>query len=115
VDEQESKVSEAEKLYEDGKHRRYNLLFAANGGAFAVAKLFAESQKCPQVLGELKLTYLATGMALFSVAMTFDLWTFGLRMRKRSPAPVFRWPGQLVLSAIGLLLAAGWILVGCGG
>jgi hypothetical protein len=27
--------------YEDGKHRRYILLFAVNGGAFAIANLFS--------------------------------------------------------------------------
>ena len=32
---------EAFKLYEDGKHRRYQLLFAVNGGAFAIGRLFA--------------------------------------------------------------------------
>jgi hypothetical protein len=26
-------------LYEEGKHRRYSLLFSVNGGAFAVAKI----------------------------------------------------------------------------
>ena len=28
--------------YEVGKHRRYSLLFAVNGGAFAVAKLLGQ-------------------------------------------------------------------------
>ena len=30
-----TEVSESFKAYEDGKHRRYSLLFAVNGGAFA--------------------------------------------------------------------------------
>jgi hypothetical protein len=29
---------EASELYENGKHRRYELLFAVNGGAFAIVK-----------------------------------------------------------------------------
>jgi hypothetical protein len=39
---EEKKVPESFKTYEDGKHRRYTLLFAVNGGAFAVAKLFTD-------------------------------------------------------------------------
>jgi hypothetical protein len=30
-------------LYEEGKHRRYSLLFSVNGGAFAVAKILVGS------------------------------------------------------------------------
>jgi hypothetical protein len=41
---EEKKIPESFKAYEDGKHRRYNLLFAVNGGAFAVAKLFADEK-----------------------------------------------------------------------
>jgi hypothetical protein len=32
-------LKEASELYENGKHRRYSLLFSVNGGAFAIAKL----------------------------------------------------------------------------
>jgi hypothetical protein len=41
------------KAYEDGKHRRCNLLFAVNGGAFTVAKLLGE--KGTAVVGNLNL------------------------------------------------------------
>jgi len=30
------------ELYENGKHRRYSLLFSINGGAFAIAKFLTE-------------------------------------------------------------------------
>jgi hypothetical protein len=39
---EENQVPDSFKYYEDGKHRRYSLLFAVNGGAFAIAKVFAE-------------------------------------------------------------------------
>jgi hypothetical protein len=39
---EEKKISENFKAYENGKHRRYNLLFSVNSGAFAVAKLFTD-------------------------------------------------------------------------
>jgi hypothetical protein len=35
--------SNIRKVYEEGKQRRYNLLFAVNGGAFAVVQLLADS------------------------------------------------------------------------
>jgi hypothetical protein len=109
----EDRVSEAEKLYEDGKHRRYGLLFAVNGGAFAVAKLFAEGPKCRDGLGGLTIAELAYGMVLFTGVMAFDIWKFGMKMRKRTPgaARVFGTPGRVVLLAIGLLVAMGWLLV----
>jgi hypothetical protein len=100
---------DAEKVYEDGKHRRYNLLFAVNGGAFAVAKLCATSPEGDRAtLGRLTPSLLAIGLTLFTVCMTFDIWFFGLRMAKR--VQVFEWPGQLVLAAIGTLISVRWML-----
>src|SRR5437762_1952081 len=52
----EKKVPESFKTYEEGKHRRYTLLFAVNGGAFALAKFIAD--KVAQSMGGLKLSYL---------------------------------------------------------
>src|SRR5262245_58477150 len=70
-----------EKTYEDGKHRRYNLLFAVNGGAFAIAKLLVGTAKeGGVVVGELRLCHLAYGMAAFTTAMVVDIDAFGLRM-----------------------------------
>jgi hypothetical protein len=36
--------TDAFKAYEDGKHRRYGLLFSVNGGAVATAKLYGDPQ-----------------------------------------------------------------------
>ena len=105
---------EAFKLYEDGKHRRYELLFAVNGGAFAIAKLIGEKQ--PK-LGSLRFGQLAAGMILFTIVMVFDIYTFGDKWHHlgkgidaRKYHELFATPGRVVLIAIGLLLCAGWTL-----
>lgn len=104
------------EAYENGKHRRYNLLFAVNGGAFAVAKLLGEKG----AVGLLTPLALALGMIAFTAIMTFDIAVFGWKMRekeqpdktKRKPREgMFALPGWIVLGAIWLLLTAGWVLV----
>ena len=113
------------KAYEDGKHRRYNLLFAVNGGAFAVAKLFTDPKLLcdgnpPPILGGLSLGRLSFGMILFTVLMTLDIYMFGHKMRKlmlEGQTSVSAWlgpfslPGKVVLMAIGALICVGWFLV----
>jgi hypothetical protein len=106
-------ISEIFKAYEEGKHRRYNLLFAVNGGAFAIAKLLAVPQDktgSVLVLGNLTLWQLSLGMALFTTVMVLDIFIFGQNMRKRM-RELFGRPGKLVLILIGLLLCAGWSTV----
>jgi hypothetical protein len=97
------------RAYEDGKHRRYQLMFSVNGGAFAVAKIFAD-KNASNVLGSLSLRQLAIGMILFTVAMTVDIFYFGLKMR-RQLRDTFGRPGRLVLILIGTIICVGWLLV----
>ncbi len=100
-------------LYEDGKHRRYSLLFAVNGGAFAVAKLLVGSEGKPAtVLGHLTLPELCWGMILFTVIMVTDIYAFGDKMKKHFSHELFGPIGKLVLILIGLLICSGWFLVG---
>jgi hypothetical protein len=106
----EKKISENFKTYEDGKQRRYNLLFAVNGGAFAIAKLFADS-KSTAVLGNLTLQQLSLGMVMFSIVMIMDIFMFGVKMRKNYVKDAFHWQGKTVLLLIGLLICSGWFLV----
>jgi hypothetical protein len=105
------KLYEALKLYEDGKHRRYVLLFSVNGGAFAIAKLISEKD-----VGALHIGQLSVGMIIFTILMVFDISTFGIRMRAPNMAgdQVFNWPGWLVLGVIGLLICGGWGLAAAG-
>ena len=109
------------RVYEEGKHRRYNLLFAVNGGAFAIANLFVDLHKPmavlegepSAVLGELTLGQISLGMALFTIVMIVDIFFFGQSMRRRM-RELFGLQGKLVLTSIGWLIAAGWTVVSFG-
>ena len=106
---EEKKVPDGFKTYEDGKHRRYQLLFSVTGGAFALAKLFTEKESAA-LLGSLTLSRLCFGMAIFSLVMTADIFMFGQKMRRLYLPEVFGWQGKAVLIVIGLLLTLGWWL-----
>ena len=111
----ELSLKDAFELYENGKHRRYSLLFSVNGGAFAVAKLLTgEAGKASVVLGALTLDELSAGMALFTVVMTADIFAFGQKMRERYLPGAFDWQGKAVLLLLGLLILTGWLFVGFG-
>ena len=107
-------IKDAFELYENGKHRRYSLLFSVNGGAFAIAKLLTgEPGKSGVVLGELRLADLSIGMIVFTIGMVCDLYAFGSKMRNNYQlADAFGLPGKIVLILLGILLCAGWSLVG---
>src|SRR5262245_27699664 len=81
------------KAYEDGKHRRYGLLFAVNGGAFAVAKIFSDPH-ATGLLGHLTLRKLSFGMVLFTVVMVLDIFMFGEKMRCTYLHDAFGWQGK---------------------
>lgn len=104
--------------YEAGKHRRYSLLFAVNGGAFAIAELPAKAApNQPWAIGHLNLHHLAWGMFLFTLLMIFDIYTFGEKMRElqekqRAQPKIFQGVGKLVLLSIGALICAAWFLAG---
>ena len=103
-------TAESFKLYEDGKHRRYSLLFGVNGGAFAVARLFTDAEAV-SLLGNLTLGQLAIGMIIFTIVMTADIFVFGEKMRKTYLEDTFGKYGKAVLLLIGFLICAGWFLV----
>jgi hypothetical protein len=107
----EKKVPESFKTYEEGKHRRYTLLFAVNGGAFALAKFIADKDSSTASVGGLKLSYLCYGMALFTIVMSMDIFMFGQKMRRIYLPDAFGWQGKIVLMLIGALMCAGWVLV----
>lgn len=107
---EEKKLPESFKAYEDGKHRRYSLLFAVHGGAFAITKLLADGRATPAV-GKLTLPRLSVGMILFTIVMTADIFMFGEKMRTAYLPDAFGLQGKIVLMLIGTLLCAGWFLV----
>jgi hypothetical protein len=59
-------------IYEDGKHRRYSLLFAVNGAIAAIVKLAPKDD-----LGTRGSVLLAVLMIIFTSIMGWDIWLFG--------------------------------------
>jgi hypothetical protein len=115
----------AMNAYIDGKMKRYNLLWAVNGGAFAVARLLplgrgaaaGTAAALPDaVIGGLSLRALAVGASIFTVVMCADIWMFGQMMRREyfGGTMVFGTPGRLVLGLIGALIVSGWLLAAFG-
>jgi hypothetical protein len=103
--------------YIDGKMKRYSLMFAVNGGAFAVAKLMAETGKGSDavLLGHLKLWHLAVGAILFTILIVVDIYLFAEMMKKRFLGDsAFNLPGKMILISLGVLLVAAWGLVATG-
>jgi hypothetical protein len=102
------------KFYEDGKGRRYGLLFAVNGGALAIIKGVGETKVAAAAAQSV--TVAGIGMILFVLIMTFDIWTFAERMRgealkfgiKDAPVPFGR-IGKAVLLLNALLLTLLWL------
>jgi hypothetical protein len=112
----------AMSAYIEGKMKRYNLLFAVNGGAFAIARLMlptgsiAQSGQPELGLGGLNLKTLAIGAVFFTIVMCVDIWRFGQMMRGDffSGKTVFSVLGRIILGSIGVLLIGGWVLVAFG-
>lgn len=107
-----SSIKEAFELYEDGKHRRYGILFSVNGGAFAIAQLLNKKET---VLGELSFFQLSLGMVLFTAVMVWDIFAFGQKMRDSYLPDAFGLQGRIVLLLLGALLVGGWFLAGISG
>jgi hypothetical protein len=62
----------------------------------------------------LSLKQLSVGMVLFTVVMVWDIFEFGRRNRKEPIPNVFNPVGKAVLLLLGVLICAGWRLVGFG-
>jgi len=94
--------------YIDGKMKRYNLMFAVNGGTFALAKIFSESKYS---LGKLNLTHMAIGAVAFTFLMWFDIWLWGesIRIGHFAGGRVFQARGKAILSLLASLLILGWL------
>jgi len=61
---------QALSTYLDGKIKRYNLMFAVNGGIFALARIIT-SAPSENPLGKIRLTHLAIG----AIAFTSIMWS----------------------------------------
>jgi hypothetical protein len=103
-------IKDAYTLYEEGKKRRYSLLFSVNGGAFAIAQLLNSTGN--KLLGDLSLAHLAIGMGIFTILMVWDIYAFGEKMRddRYLGEEVFGPEGKAVLLLLGFLIVFGWYL-----
>jgi hypothetical protein len=117
--------------YEEGKHRRYELLFKVNGAAFVIAGLFTRPETKDLITGVFSLRMLAIGMILFTIIMGIDIFSFGWGLKQldsrwpKRKTKIGRWwlsytpltrglfrpVGMAVLGCTVLLLAVGWTLV----
>ena len=66
---------DAFKVYEDGKHRRYTLIFSVNTAVAAILEL----SKGP--LPSIERVGIALGAMTFTILITYDIWIFGQRIR----------------------------------
>jgi hypothetical protein len=101
--------------YIDGKLKRYNLLFAVNGGAFAIAQVIVGRGQGELAPGGLELHHLAIGAIVFTGVMAVDIYLFAEMMRRRFLGPlVFGPAGKIVLALLTLLPVLGWTAVAPG-
>lgn len=102
------------RTYIDGKMRRFSLLFAVNGGAFAIAKLMTGTNQDggAALLGSLKLWHLALGSIVFTVLIVVDIYLWAQRMKKEFLGELaFGIPGKTILLLLGVLIISAWTLV----
>jgi len=115
--EKDTEVLSGLGTYIDGKMKRYSLMFAVNGGAFAVAKLMAASGKAGDtiLLGNLRLWQLALGAIIFTLIMVVDIFLWGQMMKRKFLGDLaFNIPGKFILFFLGVLLVSAWVLVASG-
>jgi hypothetical protein len=104
---------------QDGKMKRYTLLFSINGGAYAIVTWTAEHVAAAQeVARAASLTTIAIVVAiaasLFTALMFVDVWVFGRMMRKVATGDglvYFGRHGQAVLASIVFTLLGAWTAV----
>lgn len=116
LDTNEKKLSGL-NTYIDGKMQRYKLLFAVNGGAFAIAQLVTGNNKAATsiLLGHLRLWHLAVGSIIFTVLMVIDIYLWGQMMRNNFLGNfAFNLAGKSILLLLGMLIIAAWVLVAIG-
>jgi hypothetical protein len=96
---------EALRTYTDGKMERYKLLFAVNGGAFAIGRLLLEKHSVGLTMPQLSL-----GAVLFTLLLHFDIWAFAMMMRNSFGLKefAFKTAGRLILVCLCSLLVAAW-------
>jgi len=108
------RYKDAADIYEDGKHRRYTLLFSVNGAVAAITKLSPRSD-----MGAVGYWLLAAGMIAFTILMGYDIWIFGRNLRNevgenisgKEHEGMFSRHGRFVLYMCCGLIVLGWFLM----
>jgi hypothetical protein len=107
---------DAFQFYEDGKHRRYTLLFSVNAAVAAIAKLGPSTG-----MGLLSTWAFGIGMIAFTVLMFYDIGIFGWRFREETGDSkrgygegIFSLHGQIVLIGCCAIIIVGWVLLAAG-
>ena len=90
---------DAFSAYETGKERRYQLLFAVNGGVLAILNISPAAWRD---------ALLGMAMILFTLAMAYDIRMFGERFHAFHP-DMFGQAGRTVLENIRLILCVAWL------
>ncbi|MDQ4121960.1 MAG: hypothetical protein M3209_10995 [Acidobacteriota bacterium] len=114
-------IKDAFGLYENGKQRRYNLLFAVNTAVFAIAQFINKERVVNDKFSVLSI--FSVGMILFTVVMVIDIFKFGKRYRElvnqlaSSDTPnkfkdsIFGGWGKFLLFFLGVLICVGWLMI----
>lgn len=102
---------DAMELYENGKQRRYGLLFSVNGGAFAILTFLVRDVQGVARGGRFLIVWsVSLGLAAITVVLAYDIFRFGVAMRELfaeqhlRPEP-FEKPGKAVVALLAILLA----------
>ncbi len=99
------------KAYDEAKHRRFNLLFAVNGGAFAIVKLLMEgkiTESTAVLLRNLTFCCLSVAMIVFTVVMVLEIHKFRKKAKDFFPEHTLTTPGMVVVILIGSLICLAW-------
>jgi hypothetical protein len=97
-------ASDEYRVYQDGKARRYALLFSVNGGALAILQFATEIDSADLF------SAMPYGLIVFTAAMFIDIWAFGSALHQEIEQAFGR-IGRLVLIMICGLIIAGWFLM----
>jgi hypothetical protein len=89
---------DAYSAYENGKQRRYQLLFSVNGGVLAINAIAPQAWRT---------VLLGAMMIAFTMVMTADIKAFGERFHM-TYNDMFGRKGQKVLANIRLILCVSW-------
>jgi hypothetical protein len=103
------------RTYIEGKMHRYKLLFAVNGGAFAIVQLISgkgTSDFSLLQVGSLTTPLMALGAIVFTVLIAVDIWFWGQMMRKEvfHGQHVFGYAGKTILALLAILPIAAWTM-----